>query len=48
MSKNYSHIDIDGTGGRLRWADFSFATVAVVGSIIAFTMFLLAFLLVWF
>jgi hypothetical protein len=48
MSKNYSHIDIEGAGRGLRWADFSFATIAVVGSIIAFTMFLLAFLLVSF
>ena len=45
MSKNYSRIDID-SPGRLRLADFSVATVAAIGAIIAFTAFLLAFLLV--
>jgi hypothetical protein len=45
---NYSRIDIDGTGGRLSFADFPLATVAIVGSIIALTLFLLAFLLVSF
>ena len=46
--KNYSRIDIDGSGKRLSMADIPFATVAVVGSIVALTIFLLAFLLVSF
>ena len=44
MAKDYSKIDIDGTG-RLSLADFPLATVAVVASIIALSVFLLAFLL---
>lgn len=45
MSKNYSRVDID-SPGRLSLADFPVATIAAIGAIIAFTVFLLAFLLV--
>ena len=45
MSKNYAHLDID-SPGRLRAADFPLATIAAVGAIVAFTAFLLAFVLV--
>lgn len=45
MSKNYSRIDID-SSGRLSAADFPLATIATVGAIVAFTAFLLVFLLV--
>jgi hypothetical protein len=48
MSKDYSQIDIDGPGGRLSFGDVSFGTFAVVGAIVALTIFLLAFLLVSF
>ena len=48
MAKDYSRIDIDGGGGPLSFADFPMGTVAIVGSIIALTVFLLAFLLVSF
>lgn len=47
MSKDYSQIDIDGPG-RLSFGDVSFGTFAVVGAIVALTIFLLAFLLVSF
>lgn len=45
MTKDYSRIEIDGSG-KLSASDFPFATVAVVGSIVALTGFLLVFLLV--
>jgi hypothetical protein len=45
MSKNYSRVDID-SPGKLSLADFPLATIAAIGAIIAFTAFLLAFLLV--
>ena len=45
MSKNYSHFDID-SAGRLSASDFPLATIAAVGAIVAFTAFLLAFVLV--
>ena len=48
MTKNYSRVDIEGSGGRLSMADFSIGAIAVVGSIVALKMFLLAFLLVSF
>ncbi|HEX6603346.1 MAG TPA: hypothetical protein VF027_00515 [Sphingomicrobium sp.] len=48
MTKNYSRIDIDGPGTPLTMADFPLAAVVVVGSIVALTLFLLAFLLVSF
>ena len=45
MPKDYSRIEIDGSG-KLSASDFPVATVAVVGSIVALTGFLLVFLLV--
>jgi hypothetical protein len=45
MGKDYSRIEIDGVR-KLGVSDFPLATVAVVGSIVALTGFLLLFLLV--
>jgi hypothetical protein len=45
MPKNYSRVEIDGSG-KLSASDLPFATIAVVGSIVALTGFLLVFLLV--
>ncbi len=45
MNKNYSQVDIDGSG-RLLPSDFPPATLAIVGAIVAVKLFLLAFLLV--
>ena len=45
MSKNYSQVDIDGSG-KLTASDFPLATIAVVGAIVAAKLFLLAFVLV--
>jgi hypothetical protein len=45
MAQDYSRIEIDGSD-KLSASDFPFATVAVVGSIVALTGFLLLFLLV--
>ena len=45
LPKDYSRIEIDGSA-KLGAGDFPLATVAVVGSIVALTAFLLLFLLV--
>lgn len=45
MAQDYSRVEIDGSG-KLSASDFPFATVAIVGSIVALTGFLLVFLLV--
>ena len=48
MTKNYSRVDIEGSGTRLTMADFPLGALAVVGAIVALKMFLLAFLVVSF
>jgi hypothetical protein len=45
MSRNYSQVDIDGSG-KLVPSDFPLATIGVVGAIVAVKLFLLTFLLV--
>lgn len=45
MTKDYSHVDIDGSG-KLSVSDFPLTTIAIVASIVALTAFLLVFLLV--
>jgi len=45
MTKDYSRVEIDGSA-KLSVGDFPFATIAVLGSIVALKVFLLVFLLV--